>query len=114
MNLNKFLFYFLFLFLTSNIFAQDKKVVLFFENIESVPSKILNKIKSSDKLCISATVNNPKNISPTVKDLIITNKIEPTLNIEEPYFKIISDNISVNKEISFDRREDINILTSNY
>lgn len=114
MNLNKFLFCCLFLFLTSNIFAQDKKIVLFFENIESVPSKILNKIKSSDKLCISATINNPKNISHTVKDLIITNKIEPTLNIEEPYFKIISDNISVNKEISFDRREDINILTSNY
>lgn len=109
-----FIFCCILFFLTTTAFAQEKKIVLFFENIESVPSKVLNKIKSSDKLCISATINNPKNISPAVKDLIITNKIEPTLNIEEPYFKIISDNISVNNEFSFDRREDINILASNY
>ena len=108
------LFIFFLLFCSVNIFAKEKNIILFFENIENVPNSILNKITASDKLCISATINNPKNISQTVKNLIYINKIEPTLNIEEPYFTLISSNNYIGNNVSFDRSEDLNLLVSNY
>lgn len=110
----KILLFCLFLLLTTNVFAKEKNIILFFENIESVPNSVLSKINASDKLCISATINNPKNISQTIKTLIYTNKIEPTLNIDEPYFTLISSNVYAGEDISFDRSEDMNLLISNY
>ena len=114
MKMKKFIFCFIFLLLTTSVFAGERNIVLFFENIENIPKSVLNKIYSSDKLCASATVSNLKNISPLAKSLIITNKIEPTLKIEEPYFTLISSTITISKDISFDRSNDINVLTANY
>lgn len=104
----------LFLFFATNIFAKEKNIILFFENIESVPNSILNKINASDKLCISATINNPKNVSQTVRNLIFTNKIEPTLSIDEPYFTFISSEVFLTNDISFNRSKDLDLLISNY
>ena len=104
----------LLLFFTISIFAKEKNIVLFFENIESVPNSILNKINASDKLCISATINNPKNVSQTVKNLIFTNKVEPTLSIDEPCFTLISSDVFVTNDISFNRIADMDLLVSNY
>lgn len=114
MNIKKFIVLFIVLLFSSNVFAKDKSVVLFFESLEGISPKVLQKISSSDNFCFSVNINSDSLIPENIQNLIISNKIEPTLRLNsEPYFPFISSEIYVSS-ISFNRTSDLKNLLKTY
>ncbi|MDD2523907.1 MAG: hypothetical protein PHG84_01235 [Endomicrobiaceae bacterium] len=114
MNIKNFAILSIILLFSSSIFAKDKSVVLFFESLDGISPKVLQKISSSDNFCFSVNINSNSLIPENIQNLIISNKIEPTLMLNpEPYFPLISSEISISSK-SFDRTSDLKNLLKTY
>ena len=102
------------LLLNSVCLAKNKVVVFFAENLDGVSEKVINKIAESDKFCLAVAFDENKYIKKSVKDLIMSNKIEPMLSINEPYFPIISKEVNVYDSIVFNKIYSCEKLLQNY
>lgn len=102
------------LLLNSVCFAKNNVIVFFAENLDGVSEKVINKIAESDKFCLAVAFDENKYIKKSVKDLIMSNKIEPMLSINEPYFPIISKEVNVYDSIVFNKIYSCEKLLQNY
>ena len=107
-------FILLFLFISVNAFAQNKTVVFFAQSFDGVSTKVIQKIESSDKFCLAVAFNENKYIKKEIQNLIFTHKIEPMLNIIEPYFPIISSQINISSSVVFNNTQDCKDILNNY
>ena len=114
MNMKKYLIILLFLFISVNGFAQSKTVVFFAETFDGVSAKVIQKIGSSDKFCLAAAFDENKYIKQNIQDLINSYKIEPMLNIIEPYFPLIYKEINISSSMSFDKSKKSEEILKNY
>jgi len=112
--MRKYLVILLFLFVSINGFAQNKTVVFFAETFDGVSTKVIQKIGSSDKFCLAVAFDENKYIKQNIQDLINSYKIEPMLNIIEPYFPLIYKEINISSSISFDKSKKCEDLLKNY
>ena len=113
MNIKYFLILF-FLFISVNIFAQNKTVAFFAESFEGVSAKVIQKIERSDKFCLAVAFDENKYIKKEIQNLIFSHKIEPMLNIMEPYFPLISSQIKISPSIIFDKTDICKDILNNY
>lgn len=105
------------LFLSSvKIFAADKNIVFIAESFENVPEKIIAKMERCDKFCLAAPFEPAKYINKNVQRLITSRKIEPTVQVSEPYFPLISTEIvlSSSTNIILNKTEDFDRFLQNY
>nr|MCR4662948.1 hypothetical protein [Endomicrobiaceae bacterium] len=112
--MKKSIFILLFLFLSVNVFAQNKTVVFFAETLSGLSSKVIQKIESSDKFCLAAVFDENKYIKKEIQNLIFMRKIEPVLNIIEPYFPVISSQINISSSIVLDKTDTCKNVLNNY
>lgn len=103
-----------FLFISINAFAQNKTIVFFAETLDGISSKVIQKIEGSDKFCLSAPFDENKYIKQNVQNLIDSYKIEPTLNVLEPYFPLISKEINISSSMVFNKINDFEKILKNY
>lgn len=104
----------LFLFISINSFAQNKTVIFFAETFDGVSTKVIQKIESSDKFCLAASFDENKYIKQNIQNLIDSYKIEPMLNIIEPYFPLITSKININSSITFNKIKSCEDILQNY
>lgn len=114
MNKKNILITLLFLFISINSFAQNKTVVFFAETLEGVSAKVLQKIGSSDKFCLAASFDENKYIKQNIQNLIDSYKIEPMLNVIEPYFPLIYKEINLGSSITFNKMKNCEDILKNY
>lgn len=114
MSMRKYLIILLFLFMSINGFAQNKTVVFFAESFDGISAKVIQKIGSSDKFCLAAAFDENKYIKQNIQDLINSYKIEPMLNMIEPYFPLIYKEINVSSSMSFDKTKKCEDILKNY
>ena len=103
--------------MSSNVFAQvgrSKIVVFFAENFDNVSAKVIKKIESSDRFCLSVSFDENKYINKTVQNLIISRKIEPTIKVSEPYFPLISQDVEIGSSAVLNKVEDFKRFLQNY
>ncbi len=112
MKLIKYIFpVFLCLAISAELFADGRSVVFFFESLEGISPKVLQKIQASDNFCFSVPAGKFGNVSQDVLNLVHFNKIEPALTLmPEPYFPLVSGEIAVSDSLSFDRRSHLKQL----
>ncbi|WP_372520725.1 hypothetical protein [Candidatus Ruminimicrobiellum ovillum] len=103
-----------FLFLSVSAFAGNKTVVFFAESFDGVSAKVIQKIESSDKFCLAVAFDEDKYIKKEIQNLIVSHKIEPVLNIVEPYFPLISSQININSSDVFDKTDVCKDILFNY
>lgn len=99
---------------SSVCFAQNKTVVFFAESLDGISDNVVKKITSSDKFCLAVCFDETKYIKPPIRNLIISHKIEPTLNIGEPYFPIVSSEVNISSAVIFDKVSNCENLIQNY
>lgn len=104
----------MFLFLNSVCFAGNKMVVFFAETLAGVSEKVIDKIANSDKFCLAVAFDENEYIKKPIKDLIMSGKIEPVLNISEPYFPVISSEINIYDSITFNKVYDCEDFLQKY
>jgi len=109
-----YLVLFLLLLLNSVCFAYEKTVVFFAETLDGVSDKVINKITTSDKFCLAVVFDENKYIKKSIQNLIISRKIEPMLNISEPYFPIISSEINISSSVFFNKVSSCEKILQNY
>ena len=114
MNIKSIFLSILFLFVSINIFAENKTVVFFAESLDGVSAKVIQKLESSDKFCLAACFDENKYIKKEIQNLIISHKIEPMLNIIEPYFPLISSEININSSDILDKTDVCKEILSSY
>ncbi len=114
MNIKNILTILLFLFMSVDIFAQNKIVVFFAETFDGISSKVIQKIGSSDKFCLAVAFDENKYIKQNIQNLIFSRKIEPMLNIIEPYFPLIYKEINLSSSIIFNKIENYEEFLKNY
>ena len=114
MNIKSIFLSILFLFVSINLFAENKTVVFFAESLDGVSAKVIQKIESSDKFCMAACFDENKYIKKEIQNLIVSYKIEPVLNVIEPYFPVISSEIKISSSIVFDKSDVCKDFLSNY
>ena len=102
------------LFLSTIVFAQSKTVVFFAESIEGIPVKVVQKIEKSDKFCFAAVFEEDKSIKKEIKRLIYCRKIEPMLNMAEPYFPLIISEKKAGDELVFNKTTECEDILKNY
>ncbi len=102
------------LFISVNVFAQKKTIVFFAQSFDGVSAKVIQKIESSDKFCLAVCFDENKYIKKEIQNLIISHKIEPMLNIMEPYFPLIASQININSSDVFDKTDICKDILSNY
>ena len=110
----KILTLFSILFLSTVVFAQNKTVVFFAESIEGLPAKVVQKIEGTDNFCFAASFTEEKNIKKGIKKLIFCRKIEPMLDIAEPYFSLIGSEKQLGDELVFNRTTDCENIIKSY
>jgi hypothetical protein len=110
----KILTLFSILFLSTVVFAQNKTVVFFAESIEGLPAKVVQKIEGTDNFCFAASFTEEKNIKKGIKKLIFCRKIEPMLDIAEPYFSLIGSEKQLGDELVFNRTSDCENIIKSY
>ncbi len=113
MNIRIFSVLFL-LFISINAFAQNKTLVFFAQSFDGVSANVIQKIESSDKFCLAVAFDENKYIKKEIQNLIFTRKIEPMLNIIEPYFPVISDQINISSSSVFDETQACKDILNNY
>ncbi|MBR3628172.1 MAG: hypothetical protein IKN42_04940 [Elusimicrobia bacterium] len=114
MNIKNILITLLFSFISINCFAQNKTVVFFAETLDGISAKVIQKIESSDKFCLAAAFDENKYIKQNIQNLIDSYKIEPMLNIIEPYFSLIYKEISLNSSMIFNKTKNCEDILKNY
>ena len=114
MNIKNICLVLLLLLLNSVCFAKNKVVVFFAETIDGVSEKVINKIIDSEKFCLAVAFDENKHIQKSIKDLIASDKIEPMLNVSEPYFPVISTEINVCASIKFNKIHSCENFLQNY
>ena len=114
MNIKSFYIALLFLFVSINSFAQNKTIVFFAETFDGVSTKVIQKIESSDKFCLAASFDENKYIKQNIQKLIDSYKIEPMLNIIEPYFPLITSEINISSSITFNKIKNCEDILKNY
>ena len=114
MNIKSVFITLFFLFISSNVFAQNKIVVFFAETLDGISSKVIQSIGSSDKFCLSAPFDESKYIKQNIQNLIDTYRIEPTLNILEPYFPLISEETGISSSVTFNKTGEFENILKNY
>ena len=114
MNIKNLFAILILLFLSVNVFAEKKTVIFFAENTDGISAKVIQKIESSDKFCLAACFDENKYIKKEIQNLIISHKIEPMLNIMEPYFPLIASQININSSDVFDKTDICKDILSNY
>lgn len=114
MKLKNFLISFVFLFCANIVFAQNKTVVFFAETFDGISQKVIQKINSSDKFCLAVSFEENKYIKQEIQNLIISHKIEPMLNIIEPYFPVISSEINISSSVVFNKINSCEDVLKNY
>ncbi len=100
--------------LPGSIFAAAKNIIFFAESFENVPAKVVNKMEYCDKFCLAAPFDTAKYINKNIQRLIISRKIEPTVQITEPYFPLISSKICLSSSTVLDKTEDFEQFLQNY
>lgn len=113
MNMRIFFVLFL-LFISINAFAQNKTIVFFAQSFDGVSAKVIQKIESSDKFCLAVAFDENKYIKKEIQNLILTRKIEPMLNIIEPYFPVISNQINISSSAIFDETQACKDILNSY
>ena len=109
------IFFVLFLlFISINAFAQNKTIVFFAQSFDGVSAKVIQKIESSDKFCLAVAFDENKYIKKEIQNLILTRKIEPMLNIIEPYFPVISNQINISSSAIFDETQACKDILNSY
>ncbi len=91
-----------------------KNIIFFAESFENVPTKVIDKMESCDKFCLSAPFDTAKYINKNIQRLITARKIEPTVKITEPYFPLISSQIKLSSSTILDKTEAFNDFLQNY
>lgn len=114
MNIKNILLSLLFLFVSVNGFAQNKTVVFFAETLDGISAKVIQKIGSSDKFCLAACFDENKYIKQNIQNLIDSYKIEPILNIIEPYFPLIYKEINLNLSMTLNKIKNCEEFFKNY
>ena len=102
------------LFISVNVFAQKKTIVFFAQSFDGVSAKVIQKIESSDKFCLAVAFDENKYIKKEIQNLIFTRKIEPVLNVMEPYFPVISSQINISSSVVFDNTQACKDILNNY
>ena len=114
MNIKSIFISILFLFVSVNIFAENKTVVFFAESLDGISAKVIQKIESFDKFCMAASFDENKYIKKEIQNLIVSHKIEPMLNVIEPYFPLISSEIKISSSVVFDKTDVCKEFLNNY
>ena len=114
MNIKSLFIILILLFLSVNVFAEKKTVIFFAESIDGMSAKVIQKIESSDKFCFAVCFDENKYIKKEIQNLIVSHKIEPMLNIMEPYFPLIASQININSSDVFDKTDICKDILSNY
>ncbi|MDD5020646.1 MAG: hypothetical protein PHR82_00740 [Endomicrobiaceae bacterium] len=115
MNIKSLVFAFVFAFFPANLFAKDRAIVFFLETSDGISPKVSQKILASKNFSFTAEIDATKEITNEVNELVLANKLEPTLVVEtEPYLPLISSTIKINDSISFDRTKDLKNFLSKY
>lgn len=114
MNIKKVLLSLSLLLITGSIFAQNKTVVFFAETFDDISPKVIKKIGSSDKFCLAVSFDEDKYIKKEIQDLINTHKIEPMLNVSEPYFPLIASEINISSSLVFNKVNNCKEFLENY
>ena len=114
MNIKNVLISLLFLFISINCFAQNKTIVFFAETFDGISTKVLQKIGSSDKFCLAVAFDENKYIKQNIQSLIDSYKIEPMLNIIEPYFPLIYKEINISPAMSLNKVKICEDIFKNY
>lgn len=115
MNIKSLALAFVFAFFSANLFAKDRAIVFFLETTDGMTPKVTQKILASNNFSFTAKIDATKEISNEIKELVLTNKLEPTLMVEtELYLPLISSKIDINDSVSFDRRKDLKNFLSKY
>ena len=110
-----FAFIIIFVFCIINVYAKDKSIVFFVDDLNSISQKTLDKILTSNEFKFVARINPQSQLRPEIENLISSGKLDPVLEItSEPYFPLLSEEISADSSLSFDREDDLSNLLENY
>ena len=102
-------------FCSVNLYAKTRGIIFFVDDVSCISQKTMNKIATSNEFKFVARINPQNPLSPDVENLINSGKMEPVLEItSEPYFPLISEKISVNNSLSFNRSADLDNLLETY
>lgn len=115
MNIKSLALAFVFAFFSANLFAKDRAIVFFLENTDEISPKVVQKVLASKNFSFTTKIDATKEISNEIKELVLTNKLEPTLKVEtELYLPLISSKININDSVSFDRTKDLENFLQTY
>lgn len=110
-----FAFVLIFVFCSVNLYAKNRGIIFFVDDLNSISQKTMSKISASREFKFVARINPQNPLNSEVENLINAGKIEPVIEITgEPYFPLISEEIFADNLLSFNRTKDLNNLLETY